>query len=138
MVMKIFQRRLSVVLVSVATSAFLFGCGSSSSSDSTDTQAPSAYGIYGKTEDSTVAPSSTGSQITISGAVFTVAGDVKSTDLASVTNNDSFKHSVTSDDGVFDVTVEGGATENLPSLSPGVYAFRCKIHSTMHGTLTVT
>ncbi|MFA5775580.1 MAG: cupredoxin domain-containing protein [Ilumatobacteraceae bacterium] len=136
--MKIFQRRLNVVLVSVATSAFLFGCGSSSSSDSTDTQAPSAYGIYGKTEDSTVAPSSAGSQITISGAVFAVTGDVKSADLASVTNNDSFKHTVTSDDGVFDVTVEGGATKSLPSLSPGTYAFHCKIHSTMRGTLTVT
>ncbi len=135
--MKISQRRVSVVLASVVAAAFLSSCGSSSSSDSSDTQAPSAIGGYGKTVDSTVAVD-TGSQITISGAAFSVTGDVKSTDTVSVTNNDSFKHTVTSDDGVFDVTVEGGATESLPSLSPGTYAFHCKIHSTMHGTLTVT
>lgn len=137
MTMKISQHRTSVILATVATAAFLFGCGSSSSSSSADTQAPSAYGIYGKTEDTTIAPSNTGSQITISGAVFTVTGDVKSTDLVSVTNNDSFKHTVTSDDGVFDVTVEGGTTVNLPTLSPGTYAFHCNIHSTMHGTIVV-
>jgi len=126
-----------MIATSVAT-ALLFGCGSSSSSGSTNTDAASGYGIYGKTQDTTATPSSTGSQITIEGAAFTVTGDVKSTDVVSVTNNDSFKHTVTSDDGVFDVTVEGGATVSLPSLSPGVYAFHCKIHSTMHGTLTVT
>lgn len=138
MVMKISRRNASVMLATFATTAFLFGCGSSSPSSSADTQAPSAYGIYGKTEDSTVAPSNTGSQITIAGAAFTVTGAVNSTDVVSVTNNDSFKHTVTSDDGVFDVTVEGGTTTNLPSLTPGTYAFHCKIHSTMHGTLTVT
>jgi plastocyanin len=126
-----------MIATSFAT-ALLFGCGSSSSSGSTNTDAASGIGGYGKTQDTTATPSSTGSQITIEGAAFTVTGDVKSTDVVSVTNNDSFKHTVTSDDGVFDVTVEGGATVNLPSLSPGVYAFHCKIHSTMHGTLTVT
>ncbi|MEO8363933.1 MAG: cupredoxin domain-containing protein [Ilumatobacteraceae bacterium] len=135
--MKISQRRVRVLLTSAVAAAFLSSCGSSSSSDSTDTQTPSAIGGYGKTEDSTVV-SDTGSQITISGAVFSVTGDVNSADTVSVTNNDSFKHTVTSDDGVFDVAVEGGATESLPALSPGTYAFHCKIHSTMHGTLTVT
>ena len=136
MVMKFIKRNISVLLASAVAAAFLSSCGSSSSSSSADTQAPSAYGIYGKTEDSTVV-SVTGSQITISGAVFSVTGDVKSADTVSVTNNDSFKHTVTSDDGVFDVTVEGGTTVNLPTLSPGTYAFHCNIHSSMHGTIVV-
>ena len=74
----------------------------------------------------------------IAGSAFTVSGDVKSADAVSVANHDSFKHTVTSDEGVFDVTVEGGATESLPSLNPGVYAFHCKIHTSMLGTLTVS
>jgi plastocyanin len=87
--------------------------------------------------DSTVAPTIATSQITIEGSAFSVAGDVKSSDVVSVTNNDGFTHTVTSDDGLFDVTVEGGATVSLPSLNPGTYAFHCKIHTSMHGTLTV-
>jgi plastocyanin len=135
--MKIFRSHTRIMIATSVATALLFGCGSSSSSGSTNTDAASGYGIYGKTQDTTVTPSSTSSQITIKGAAFTVTGDVKSTDVVSVTNNDSFKHTVTSDDGVFDVTVEGGTTVSLPALNPGVYSFHCKIHSTMHGTLTV-
>jgi plastocyanin len=57
-----------------------------------------------------------------------------------VSNNDTPTHTVTSDDGKsFDVTVNPGktATFTAPS-SPGTYKFHCKIHSSMHGTLTVT
>lgn len=126
-----------MIATSVAA-ALLFGCGSSSSSGSENTDAATGIGGYGKTQDTTATPSNTGSQITIEGTAFSVVGDVKSTDVVSVTNNDSFKHTVTSDDGVFDVTVEGGTTVSLPTLAPGVYAFHCKIHSTMHGTLTVS
>ena len=125
--MKNLPRIARVTFPIVAAAAFLFGCGSSSSSGSESTDA-----------DSTVMPSDMSGQITITGSAFTVAGDVKSTDAVSVANHDSFKHTVTSDDGVFDVAVEGGATESLPSLSPGVYAFHCKIHTSMLGTLTVT
>lgn len=120
--MKRLPRIARVTIPIVAAATFLIGCGSSSSS-STDSTA--------EMPDST-------SQIMIAGSAFTVAGDVKSMDAVSVANHDSFKHTVTSDDGVFDVTVEGGATESLPSLSPGVYAFHCKIHTSMLGTLTVT
>lgn len=135
--MKIFHPRISVVIAMGVATALLFGCGSSSSSGSASTDAGSGYGKYGKTQDSAPAPTDATSQITIEGAAFTVLGDVKSTDVVSVTNHDSFKHTVTSDDGVFDVAIEGGATASLPSLSSGVYAFHCKIHTSMHGTLTV-
>lgn len=123
--------------IGVAT-ALLVGCGSSSSSSSENTDAPSAFGVYGKTEDSTAEMPDSTSQIMIAGSAFTVLGDVKSTEVVSVANHDSFKHTVTSDEGTFDLIVEGGATESLPPLNPGVYAFHCKIHPSMLGTLTVT
>ncbi|MEK7410793.1 MAG: cupredoxin domain-containing protein [Actinomycetota bacterium] len=135
--MKIIHRPLGIVIATGVATTFLFGCGSSSPSGSTNTDAPSAYGIYGKTEDSTAAPSNSTSQINIEGSAFSVAGDVKSTDVVSVTNSDSFRHTVTSDDGVFDVTVDGGATVSLPTSNAGTYAFHCKIHTLMQGTLTV-
>lgn len=122
--------------IGVAT-VLLLGCGSSSSSSSESTDAPSAFGVYGKTEDSTAEMPDSTSQIMIASSAFSVAGDVKSSDVVSVANHDSFKHTVTSDEGAFDVTVEGGATESLPSLNPGVYAFHCTIHPSMRGTLIV-
>jgi len=115
----------------------MFGCGSSSSSESVNTDAASGYGDYGKTEDTTSAASTTTSQIVIDGSAFSVAGDAQSTDALSVTNRDGFTHTVTSDDDAFDVTVNGGATKSLPSLKPGTYAFYCKIHPSMKGTITI-
>lgn len=56
-----------------------------------------------------------------------------------VTNNDSVEHSVTSDAaGTFTVDVDGNeqGTFTAPS-APGEYAFHCKYHPAMHGTLTV-
>lgn len=89
------------------------------------------------TTTTTIPAVTTASQISIKNLTFTVAGNVKSTDVLSVTNRDGFTHTVTSDSGAFDVTVEGGTKEKLPSLSPGTYAFHCNIHTSMHGTLVV-
>jgi plastocyanin len=55
-------------------------------------------------------------------------------------NNDSVEHSVTSDAaGKFSVDVEAneGGALTAPT-EPGQYAFHCKYHPSMHGTLTVT
>lgn len=92
-------------------------CSSSSTSDSANTEAISS--------------------IVIEGSAYSVAGDVKSTDTLSATNRDGFTHTVTSDSGAFDVTIEGGATETLPALTPGTYEFHCEIHTSMRGTITV-
>jgi plastocyanin len=56
-----------------------------------------------------------------------------------VSNNDTPTHTVTADDGSFNVKVNAGksATFTAPS-KPGTYKFHCMIHSTMHGVLTVT
>jgi plastocyanin len=54
-------------------------------------------------------------------------------------NRDDEPHSVTADDGTFDVgpfTSTKSATLTVPT-TPGSYAFHCRIHPTMHGTLVV-
>lgn len=135
--MKTLDRRSCFIIATGVTSALLLGCGSSSTSESEGTDAPSAFGIYGKTENSTAEMPDSNSQIMIASSSFTISGNVNSSDVVSVANHDSFKHTITSDDGVFDVTVESGATESLPALTPGTYAFHCKIHPSMQGTLTV-
>ena len=56
-----------------------------------------------------------------------------------VVNRDTVPHTVTADDGSFDVFVEPGAeaTFTAPD-TPGVFAFACQVHAAMTGALTVT
>ena len=54
-------------------------------------------------------------------------------------NKDGVAHTVTADDGSFDVKVGAGSTATFTApATAGTYQFHCKIHSSMHGTLTVT
>ena len=78
--------------------------------------------------------------ITMQNTAFNVAGPVKAGATVNIKNNDSFTHTVTSDDGTsFNVSVDGGKTATITAPSkPGAYKFHCNIHSQMHGTLTVT
>ncbi|MEO7574050.1 MAG: cupredoxin domain-containing protein [Ilumatobacteraceae bacterium] len=80
----------------------------------------------------------TASQISINNFTFAVASNVKSTSSIKVTNRDNTFHSVTANTGVFDVTVAGGSTATLPTLKPGTYAFHCRFHDSMSGTLVVS
>jgi plastocyanin len=101
--------------VLVALALVLAGCGSSSKSASS-----SAGGV------------------TIKNLTFT-STPVKSGDTVTVTNNDAVMHTVTSDDGKsFDVSIDPGKTATFTAPAAGTYKFHCKIHSQMHGTLTVT
>ena len=82
---------------------------------------------------------STSADITMENTAFNVAGPVKAGATVNIKNNDSFTHTVTSDDGTsFNVSVDGGksATVTAPSKA-GSYKFHCNIHSTMKDTLTV-
>ena len=56
-----------------------------------------------------------------------------------IKNDDSAEHSVTSDAaGKFDVEIDGKEQKTLAApTEPGDYAFHCKYHPSMHGTLTV-
>lgn len=78
--------------------------------------------------------------ITIAGMAYGQPVTVPPGAQITLKNNDAVEHSVTSDAaGKFSVDVEAneGGTLTAPT-EPGQYAFHCKYHPTMHGTLTVT
>ncbi len=55
------------------------------------------------------------------------------------TNTDSASHTVTADDGSFDSgQIASGTTFEQAFTRPGTYTYRCTIHSSMTGTVTVT
>src|SRR5262249_30258545 len=124
------MQRPILILIAVGCLALgLAACGSSSkSSGSTSpTNAPassSSGGAAGVTIDSSLTFSST---------------PVKAGSTVTIHNESSSNHTVTADDGSFNVAVnpnDNSATFTAPS-KPGTYKFHCNIHSFMHGTLTV-
>lgn len=84
-------------------------------------------------------PAAAGATITISGMKFGQPITVSPGAQVTIKNEDSAEHSVTSDTaGKFDVEVEGKEQGTLTApTEPGDYAFHCKYHPSMHGTLTV-
>jgi plastocyanin len=112
--------------------AFATACGGSSTSTEhqtgTATATASPTGAANGAATMTIAKMSFGQPITVSpGAQITIK------------NDDSAEHSVTSDAAdKFSVDVEGNGqgTLTVPT-APGEYAFHCKYHPNMHGTLIV-
>jgi plastocyanin len=67
-------------------------------------------------------------------------GDVTAAPGAAVdlVNRDGADHTVTAEDGDFDVAIAGGASGSFTApAAPGTYAFFCAIHPQMKGTLVV-
>jgi plastocyanin len=117
-------RRVSIFVAIAALAIGLAACGSSSKSTG-----PAA-------SDSGTA------QITIDSAspdgfAFHTT-PVKAGSTVTVKNETQTEHTVTADDGGFDVTIDGGKTATFTAPAAGAYKFHCNIHSFMHGTLTVT
>ena len=55
------------------------------------------------------------------------------------TNNDSYTHTVTSDDGTFTGgDLPSGQSFSFTFTKPGTYAYHCSIHTFMTGTVVVT
>jgi plastocyanin len=56
-----------------------------------------------------------------------------------VANLDAAQHTLTADDGSFNTEgIDGGAITSMTAPdAPGTYAFVCRIHPSMTGTLTV-
>ena len=138
----------AVGVVAVAA-LFVAGCGSSSSSASHSTDAPTAapttlIGAPATSAPMGSSPTSSGSSAapTIKihdynfGLPITVTAGAKVT----VQNTDSETHSVSSDDGSFTAgNVVPGRTITFTAPSkPGRYRFHCNFHASMHGSLTVT
>ena len=86
----------------------------------------------------TVAPAAAGA-VTIKGFAFQPAAlEVAVGTTVTWTNQDTTGHTVTADDASFDSgTVNGGATFSQVFNTAGTFAYHCKIHSSMHGTITV-
>lgn len=64
---------------------------------------------------------------------------VKAGSKVTWTNNDSATHTVTLDDNSVDSgDVNAGSTFDHAFTTAGTFAYHCKIHSSMHGTVVVT
>jgi plastocyanin len=140
------MKRMAMLISSfLLSAAVLTACGGTNQSSSSSAPA-STGGKSSVTEmPSTSAPSSTtahaaGSEIVISNFAYAVPASVSPGQPLTIVNNDSANHTVTADENnLFDIRVSGGGgTEpfNAPT-TPGTYAFHCKYHSNMHGSLTV-
>ncbi|HEX3087804.1 MAG TPA: peptidoglycan-binding protein [Ilumatobacteraceae bacterium] len=90
-------------------------------------------------ETTTAPPTTTAAPapgLTISGNAFSEAAVTAGTEFT-ITNKDAVAHTVTADDGTFDVAVPAGGTVPLKIDTPGSFAIHCRIHASMHGTITV-
>lgn len=107
----------------------LVGC---SSGGSPDTSQPTSTAGGSSSESSS--PAIVIQDFAFKGPVSVAAGAT-----ISVSNLDSQEHSVTADDGSFDVVVHvnGTATLTAPS-EPGSYEYHCSFHPNMRGTLVVS
>jgi plastocyanin len=126
------HKRMSIAIGSAALLAFIAPACSSDSKSSTTTVA-GAPAVSSATGDTTAAA---GAGLTISGNQFSAASVTAGTEFT-ITNNDSVGHTVTDDGGSFDVSVPAGGTATLTIPKAGSYAIHCKIHASMHGTITV-
>jgi plastocyanin len=111
------------------TVALLAGCGSpEGTTPAAGTPAPA-----------TVAAAPTDDPVVhISGFAYQVPTSVSPGATVSVMNMDGEAHTVTADEGAFDVQVAGGATGTFTApTTPGSYAFHCTYHANMHGVLVV-
>lgn len=80
-------------------------------------------------------------QASMAGSAFTPSTiQAKVGDVIAWTNNDSIGHTATVDDdpACTTETLAGGETGALTFSAAGTYAFHCKIHSFMTGTIEVT
>ncbi|MDT5211479.1 MAG: hypothetical protein QOF67_3894 [Mycobacterium sp.] len=121
--------------------AFATACGGSNTStqekaSGTATATASPTATAGQTSGSAAAAAAT---ITIASMSFGDPISVSPGAQIAITNKDSVEHSVTSDAAdKFSVDVEGNEEGKLTApTEPGEYAFHCKYHPSMHGTLTV-
>ena len=111
------------------------GSGSGSESDSGGTD---GGGLYGEGSGDAGAASEPGT-IAIQDFAFPDTVEAGAGETVTVTNNDDTNHTVTADDGAFDVTADAGQeTEFTAPSEAGEYGFHCEIHPSMTSTLVVT
>jgi plastocyanin len=123
--------RISSVVLLVLLSTALVACGSSSKASTPATT---------NTTTATVAspPPVAAATITIKNVMYSAGITVHTGTRITVKNNDNQTHTLTSDDGSFDVgNIFAGASASFVAPKPGTYKYHCNFHASMHGVLTV-
>ena len=117
--------------------ALATACGGSS--NSSESQSGTATATASGSEATSAPASAAAATITIASMNYGDPVTVPPGAQIAIKNNDSVEHSVTSDAaGKFTVDVDGNEQGTLTAPSePGEYAFHCKYHPSMHGTLIV-
>lgn len=151
------NKKLAYPVLTAAVLLALAGCssGSTAPSPATNPAASAAPTTMGMDMGSSMTASpSMGSSMTPSssaGAASSMADMIHIKDFnyespasvaagstVTVMNMDSAAHTVTADDGSFDVTIKPGETATFKApAKPGSYAYHCTFHANMHGTLVV-
>jgi plastocyanin len=118
--------------------AFVTACGGSSNS-SYESPSGTATATASASEPTSAPAPAGAATMTIKDMNFGESITVPPGAQITIKNDDSAEHSVTSDAaGKFDVEVDGTEQGTLTAPSePGEYAFHCKYHPSMHGTLIV-
>lgn len=153
------RQRAALALIGAATIIGASACGSagtatgSSAAPSTGTGSTGASVDPGMSMSGSPMPSSMGATTGASGGstgmaaeatihiksfAYTGADSVPVGASVTVMNMDNEAHTVTADDGSFDVVVKAGASTTFTApAKAGTYTYHCTYHSNMHGTLSV-
>jgi plastocyanin len=118
--------------------ALATACGGSSNS-TYESKSDTATATASASEATSAPASASAATITIANMNFGDPITVPPGAQITIKNDDSAEHSVTSDAaGKFDVEIDGKEQKTLTApTEPGEYAYHCKYHPSMHGTLTV-
>ena len=123
-------KRLATASFTIVAMIALAACSGSSGS-----AAPTAA-----TSQAPAAPAGGATAVSIKDFAFAPASNSVATgSQVTWTNNDTTAHTVTFDDGSADSgNLAPGSTFDHTFASAGTFAYHCTIHSSMHGTVTVT
>jgi len=137
---------LALPLLIVVALAVLAGCGSTSSTASGDTGAPTATSVSGgvtatAAPTNTTATGSSDNMVNVSNFQFSPSSLTVKAGTTVTFKGVSGDHTVTSDADSpmsFDQGVSQGSSITITFANPGTYKYHCSIHASMHGTIVVT
>ncbi|MEW1808475.1 cupredoxin domain-containing protein [Pseudarthrobacter sp. NPDC080039] len=146
-------QRLALALIGAATVIGASACATTGGGSSSSPASPTAMASSSGSMDAGMGASpmassmgassgSTGTSadltIHIKSFAYTGADRVPAGSTVTVMNMDNEAHTVTADDGSFDVIVKAGTSTTFTApAKAGTYAYHCTYHSNMHGTLSV-